>query len=43
MAVEKGSYILIDYVTKIKETGETFDTTMIEEAKKGSIFKENTV
>jgi peptidylprolyl isomerase len=43
MPVEKGNYILVDYVTKIKETGETFDTTMTEEAKKGLIFKENTI
>jgi len=41
--VKKGDYILVDYVTKIKETGETFDATIGEEAKKGGIFKENTV
>ncbi len=43
MPVEKGNYILVDYVTKIKETGETFDTTIEEEAKKGGLFKENIV
>ena len=43
MSVEKGDFILIDYVTKVKETGEVFDTTLGEEAKKGGIFKENTV
>ncbi|MFH0896683.1 MAG: FKBP-type peptidyl-prolyl cis-trans isomerase [Candidatus Bathyarchaeota archaeon] len=43
MPVEKGNYILVDYVTKIKETGETFDTTIAEEAKKGEIFKENAI
>ena len=43
MPVEKGDAILIDYVTKIKETGEIFDTTLGEEAKKGGILKENTV
>lgn len=41
MPVAKGEFIFIDYTTKIKETGETFDTTSAEEAKKGGIFKEN--
>lgn len=39
MPIEKGDFILIDYVTKIQETGETFDTTLEDEAKKGGIFK----
>lgn len=43
MAVKKGDFIVVDYVTKIKETGETFDTTIAEEAKKGGISKENTI
>lgn len=43
MSVEKGSFILIDYVTRVKETGEVFDTTLAEEARKGGIFKENTI
>jgi len=43
LTVEKGDFILVDYVTKIKETGETFDTTLEEEAKKGGIFKGDTV
>jgi peptidylprolyl isomerase len=42
LPVAKGDFILIDYTTKIKETGETFDTTSAEEAKKGNVFKENT-
>lgn len=33
----------MDYVTRVKETGEVFDTTLEEEAKKGGILKENTV
>jgi len=41
--VKKDDFILVDYVTKIKETGEVFDTTMAEEAKKGGVFKDNTV
>ena len=41
MPVAKGDFILIDYTTRIKETGETFDTTSADEAKKSNIFKEN--
>jgi peptidylprolyl isomerase len=41
LPVAKGDFILIDYTTKIKETGETFDTTSADEAKKSNIFKEN--
>ena len=43
MPVKKGSFILIDYVTTIKETGEIFDTTIEEEARSGKIFKENRI
>jgi len=43
LSVKKGDFIRVDYVAKIKETGETFDATIAEEAKKGGIFKENTV
>lgn len=43
MPVKKGDFIVADYISKIKETGETFDTTIAEEAKKGGISKENTV
>lgn len=41
MPVAKGEFVLIEYTTKIKETGETFDTTSAEEAKKENIFKES--
>ncbi len=41
MPVAKGDFILIDYTTKIKETGEIFDTTSADVAKKNNIFKEN--
>ena len=43
MPIEKGDFILIDYVTKIEETGEIFDTTLEEEAKTGGIFKGETL
>jgi peptidylprolyl isomerase len=43
LSVNKDDYILVDYVAKIKETNEVFDTTMVEEAKKGGVFKDNSV
>ena len=43
LSVEKGDFILIDYVTTIKETGEVFDTTSEDKAKESGILKENTV
>lgn len=43
MSLKKGDFILIDYVAKVKETGETFDTTMEEVAKKDHLFKEGDI
>ncbi len=43
MPIEKGDFILIDYVAKVKETGEVFDTTMEEVAKKEGLYKEGEV
>src|SRR4030042_7099724 len=40
MALQKGDFILIDYVAKVKETGEIFDTTIEETAKKEHLYKE---
>ena len=39
MTFEKGSLILIDYVAKVKDTDEVFDTTLEEDAKKHSIHE----
>lgn len=39
MTFNKGSLILIDYVAKVKDTEEIFDTTIEEEAKKYSIHE----
>jgi len=39
MALKRGSFILIDYVAKVKETGEVFDTTLEEEARKHEIYR----
>lgn len=43
MTIKNGYFIRIEYTTTIKETGELFDTTMEEEAKKGEIYKENRI
>ena len=40
MALQKGDFILIDYVAKVKETNETFDTTSEETAKSAHLHKE---
>jgi len=39
LTFDKGSLILIDYVAKVKDTEEVFDTTLEEEAKKYSIHE----
>jgi peptidylprolyl isomerase len=39
LTFNKGSLILIDYVAKVKDTNEIFDTTLEEEAKKHSIHE----
>lgn len=43
MALQKGDFILIDQVGKVKETGEVFDTTMEETAKKERLYKEGEI
>jgi peptidylprolyl isomerase len=43
MAFEKGDFILIDYVAKVKETGEVFDTTKEDVAKKERLYKEGEI
>lgn len=42
MTFNKGTLILIDYTAKVKDTGEVFETTIAEEAKKHNLFQENT-
>ena len=41
MTFNKGSLILLDYTAKIKDTGEVFETTIEEEAKKHSLHDHN--
>jgi len=43
MPFEKGDFTLIDYVAKVKETGEVFDTTREETAKKERLYKEGEI
>ena len=39
MTFSKGSLILVDYTSKVKDTGEVFETTIEEEAKKYSFHE----
>jgi peptidylprolyl isomerase len=43
MSLQKGNFILLDYVAKVKETGEVFDTTLEEAAKKEHMYKEGDI
>jgi peptidylprolyl isomerase len=43
MTLQKGDFIIIDYVAKVKETGEVFDTTVEEIAKKEHLYKEGEI
>jgi len=40
MPFEKGDFVLINYTAKVKETGEIFDTTIEDVAKKERLYKE---
>lgn len=43
MALQKSDFILIDYVARVKETNEVFDTTNEETAKKEHLYKEGDI
>ena len=43
MPLQTGDFIIIDYVGKVKETGEVFDTTIEEVAKKERLYKEGEI
>jgi len=43
MPFEKGDFVLIDYIAKVKETGEVFDTTQEDVAKKERLYKEGEI
>ncbi len=43
MPFEKGDFVLIDYIARVKETGEVFDTTKEDVAKKEKLYKEGDI
>ncbi|MEM4704229.1 MAG: FKBP-type peptidyl-prolyl cis-trans isomerase [Candidatus Bathyarchaeia archaeon] len=43
MSLQKGDFVIIDYVAKVKETNEIFDTTIEEIAKKERLYKEGDI
>lgn len=43
MPFEKGDFVLVDYIARVKETGEVFDTTKEEIAKKEKLYKEGEI
>jgi peptidylprolyl isomerase len=43
LSLQKGDFVLIDYVAKVKETSEVFDTTIEETAKKEHLYKEGEI
>ncbi len=43
MPFEKGDFVLIDFTAKVKETGEVFDTTMEDIARKEKLYKEGQI
>ncbi len=42
LKIKEGDFVLIDYIGKVKDSGEVFDTTIEEEAKKADIYNERT-
>lgn len=43
MSLQKGDFVTIEYIAKVKETGEVFDTTSTETAKKEHLHKEGEI
>lgn len=43
MSIKRGDFILVDYVGKVKETGDVFDTTKEEVAKNEKLYKESEI
>ena len=43
MSLQKGDFVTVDYTARVKETGEVFDTTLEESAKKEHLYKEGEV
>jgi peptidylprolyl isomerase len=38
MSIKNGDFVLVDYILKVKDTGEVFDVTMEEEAKAANVY-----
>ena len=43
MPIQKSDFIIVDYTSKVKETGEVFDTTSEEIAKENKLYKEGDI
>jgi peptidylprolyl isomerase len=43
LPIQKSDFVLINYTSKVKETGEIFDTTIEEAAKKEKLYKEGEI
>jgi len=43
VAIQKSDFVIIDYIGKVKETGEVFDTTSEEIAKEKKLYKEGDI
>ncbi|MBS7617710.1 peptidylprolyl isomerase, partial [Candidatus Bathyarchaeota archaeon] len=43
MPFQKGDFILIDYVARVKDTNEVFDTTVEAEARKFNIYSSDVI
>jgi FKBP-type peptidyl-prolyl cis-trans isomerase 2 len=43
MPFEKGDFVLIDFTARVKETGEVFDTTKEDVARKEKLYKEGQI
>jgi peptidylprolyl isomerase len=43
VSLQKGDFVIIDYTARVKETGEVFDTTFEETARKEHLYKEGEV
>lgn len=43
MAIQKSDFVIIDYIGKVKETGEVFDTTSEEIAKENKLYKQGDI
>ncbi|HRU81915.1 MAG TPA: FKBP-type peptidyl-prolyl cis-trans isomerase, partial [Candidatus Methanomethylicus sp.] len=38
MPIKSGDFVIIDYILKVKETGEVFDVTMEDQAKSANVY-----